>query len=178
MKTKSGKRSQYEPRLWQLNSWGLGLPNVEWQQLISLGKSGLSWLQVSLELFTRNLELGNVAVTTMITHYTVFKEILRQFWSVDLVKEISPKYLLLFTRITACCLDLLVFLSFLKVFWNEQNVLKCKHMLRLMGRSFSPWQGDNYLKKRQKGRKGRKKKISLKWHDHDWRLQFNLLCVV
>lgn len=50
-----------------------------------------------------------------ITHYTVFKAILKQWWSVSLVKEISPQYLLLFTGIRLCCLDSLVFLSSLKV---------------------------------------------------------------
>ena len=105
-----------EPHLWKLNSWGSCLPNTEWQQIISFGKSGLCWLQVSAEDQTSEAVCAWQQCCPMTnTHYTVFKEILKQLWNVSLVKEIPPQYLLLFTRITACCLDSLVFLSCLKV---------------------------------------------------------------
>lgn len=58
---------------------------------------------------------------TMTAHYTVFKEILKQWCNVSLVKKISPQYLPLFSGITACCLDSLAFSSRLEV-WETSKM--------------------------------------------------------
>lgn len=125
------KRHQYELQLWKLNSWGLRLPNTEWQQLFSFEESGLSWSHVSLVTHTRILKIcaWQWCSPMMITHYKVFMEILKQWWNVSLVKEISAQYLLSFTGITARCLDSFVVFIQPESLWNQQNVFNCEHML-------------------------------------------------